>query len=459
MSSIDEKKKEKNNETTNDMANKNLTLIATVASQLIHLGIIIVFGTGMLYTCRGAQTNLFPTCADFAPYTDVIPTFSIPYVETNVNITKGENGNTSTKMTFDINENMKMISNGSFFSWFRNLTEGPGSNQFKLYLGSIMQSVLAFNFTILNSLYQTCNRVLPEILIILLLPYITFFVYLFLGCADFFYFLYLIFAKLFVFCGIKKETGNPDKTTWEHPEGAIWSIGNWWKIVAACFFYWVPLLITIPFIPIAIFYSFFFPLFLKTNVKDKKYGPISLFKDVLKFKRNIFMFILSFFLISDMSSIFGAAAAVGSVIICVGLYFFTGIFHRYEPKASDGVSGGLASYNQTVKTCGKLQEIDKNFVPIAEPLMNSDELKSLDQKVDNVNLPTAPVFPYPDEPLSEKIIPLDANNDASAPTLVTPLQEGPTPTATLPSYDSLNIDNTTPKKGGSWKNRSRKSRA
>lgn len=357
MSSIDEKKKE--NESKNDSSNKQLSLIIAIAFQVLHLGIIIVIGAGMLYTCRGAQTNLFPTCVDFAPYTNILPTFAkenieTNVIETNVNITKGENGNTSTKMTFSVNENMEMMTNKSFFSWIRNFIDGPKANHIGLYFGSIMQNILALNFTILNSIYQAINNFLPETLIILILPYITFFIYFGLAFVDGFYFFYLWFSNLSMFCSIKKDTNDPTKTVWEHSEGAIWNFVNWWKIIAAFFLllFGVTFFFSIPFIFIGVIYSFILPLTLKTNVEGKKeYGPVSLFKDVLKFKRNIIMFILSYFLIGDIASTFGSPALVSAIIICIGLYFFTGIYHSYVPKPEDGVTSGLASYDQTEKTC------------------------------------------------------------------------------------------------------------
>ena len=148
MSSIDEKKKEIENQ--NNTSNTKLAVIGRIANQFIHLGIIIIFGTGALYTCRAAQTNLFPTCVEFSPYTSVLPTFSIDTVDTNVNIGKNGDEPTSTKMSFSIKDNITMMENSQFFKWFRNLTEGPNSNQIKLYVGLMMQNILALNFTIIN---------------------------------------------------------------------------------------------------------------------------------------------------------------------------------------------------------------------------------------------------------------------------------------------------------------------
>lgn len=360
MSSIDNKRSEINND--NDETTKKLQVVQTLVKQIFHLGILIIVGSCMLYTCRGSQTNLFPTCVEFAPYTSIVPTFSsdsgpIRSVPTNVNITKGDDS-TSTKMFFSIDENMDIMTNKSFFTWLRNKMEGPKSGHFGLYFASIMQHLLAFNFSIVNYIYQFCNNILPETFIIILLPYIAFFLYFGLAIVDGFYFVYLWFSQLSMFCSEKKETGDPNKTIWEHKDGAIWKFMNWWKIIVAFMLCGFGIFISIPLIIVAVIYTFILPLTFNTTVGDKKkYGVFSLFTDILKFKRSIIMFFVSYILIGSTLTAFGMAAATAAFIVCIGLYFFTDIFHKYSPKASDSVTAGLASYDPITKTCGKLPDV------------------------------------------------------------------------------------------------------
>lgn len=428
---IDQKRAENNSQ--DDPTKKQLKIVETLSFQLIHLGILVLFGTFALYTCRGAQTNLFPTCVDFAPYTSVLPSFSQDSVETNVNIVKGQS---STKMIFPIGQNLDHMTNHSLFTWLRNFVEGPKSNKFTLYFASIIQNILALNFSVINSFYQTCNLWLPEILIILLLPYIISFLYLGLAVVDGFYFAYLWFAKLPLFCSYKKNTGNPNATTWEHPQGAIWSITNWWKIFAAIilFFFGFSTLTSIPIIMFAVAYTFFFPLTLKSKVEGrKKYGPFSLLQDVFKFKRNIFMYIISFLLLNDTAKSFGSAAATSVVIICVGLYFFTGIYHDYEPTVKDAVTPGLTTFEPSQKTCGKLNEVP--IVNHSEENSNILELQPLTTNNDKQNS-------VPE--ISSEIKKWENEMEQLA------LKKNNEPVASNPLIS-------TPQTGGSWKNRSRRS--
>jgi hypothetical protein len=442
-SAIDQKREENNNK--EDPTAKQLKIVETLSFQLLHLGILVLFGTFALYACRGAQTNLFPTCVDFAPYTSVLPTFSADSVETNVNIVKGQS---STKMVFPIGKNLDYMTNHSLFTWLRNFIEGPKSNQFTLYFASIMQNILALNFSAINTFYQTCNAMLPEILIILLLPYVISFLYIGLAIVDGFYFVYLWFSKLALFCSYKKDTGNPNITTWEHPQGAIWSITNWWKIFVAIilFFFGISTFISMPIIFFAVAYTFFFPLTLKTTVSGrKKYGPFSLLQDVFKFKRNIFMYIISFLLLNDTANTFGAAAATSVVIICIMLFFFTGLYHDYEPNAKDAVSAGLASFEPSSKTCGKLNEVE---IDVQKPTIV--ETPTVVQNPAVVNSGETSIS-------SEKsIVPQSNGVAAELKEWEKEMEQKQIPKMNAEQSTAL-VQNSGVQTGGSWKNRSRRS--
>jgi hypothetical protein len=369
-SAVDQKRKE------NNPSNGQIQTLRDLSYNILILGIVVLFGTLSLYICRGSQTNLFPTCVDFAPYTMVIPDFSSNFIETNVNIVKGHS---STKMGFSVEENMDMMSNHSAFAWLRNFIDGPKSNQTSLYFASIMQNILALNFTIINGFYQFCNSFLSETMIVFFVPWIAIFVHFGLTFVDGFYFIYLWFSKLPMFCSYKKETGDPNVTTWQHQPGAIWNITNWWKIFIAIilFFFGIAGLASVPFVLFGVVYSVILPLMLKTEVgtgsgKKKEYGPWSLFKDVLKFKRNILMYFVSFILLSTTSSAIGMGAATSVVIICIGLYFFTDVYHPYEPKDIDNVSAGLASYVPSVKKCGNTKKVEIEMKPFSN--IPSDEV-------------------------------------------------------------------------------------
>jgi hypothetical protein len=450
-SAIDQKREENNNK--EDPTVKQLKIVETLSFQLLHLGILVLFGTFALYACRGSQTTLFPTCVDFAPYTSVLPTFAADSVETNVNIVKGQS---STKMIFPIGKNLDYMTNHSLFTWLRNFIEGPKSNQFTLYFATIMQNILALNFSAINTFYQTCNTWLPEILIILLLPYVISFLYIGLAIVDGFYFVYLWFAKLVLFCSYKDSTENPNKTTWVHPQGAIWSITNWWKIFVAVilFFFGISAFISMPIIFVAVAYTFFFPLTLKTTLSGRKnYGPFSLLQDVFKFKRNIFMYIISFLLLNNTANVFGAAAATSVVVICIGLFFFTGLYHDYEPTAKDAISPGLANFEPTLKTCGKLNEVEI-------------EMPTIVQKPTIVETPTIVQKPLIETPLSTPTIVEKPTSISSEKSLVPQSNkvanelekwENEMEQKQLPKMNMEEPSTALVQTGGSWKNRSRRS--
>jgi hypothetical protein len=272
---------------------------------------------------------------------------------------------------------------------------------------------------------------------------------------------YLWFAKLGLFCSYKDSTENPNKTTWIHPQGAIWSITNWWKIFVAIilFFFGISVFISMPIIFVAVAYTFFFPLTLKTTVSGRKnYGPFSLLQDVFKFKRNIFMYIISFLLLNDTANVFGAAAATSVVVICIGLFFFTGLYHDYEPTAKDSITPGLASFEPTLKTCGKLNEVEI-------------EIPTIVQKPTIVESPTIVKTPIVETPVSNPTIVQKPISISSEKSLVpqsnkvatelekweNEMEQKQLPKMNVEEPSTALVQTDAVQTGGSWKNRSRRS--
>jgi phosphotransferase system glucose/maltose/N-acetylglucosamine-specific IIC component len=96
-----------------------------------------------------------------------------------------------------------------------------------------------------------------------------------------------------------------------------------------------------------------FPLFIKSKNSQtgKPYGVLETIKNILKFKMNIIMIILSYFIIASASSNFGGYAAFVAVVACIILYFFSSVYHQYTPKATDHSSFGLGDFVQAEKIC------------------------------------------------------------------------------------------------------------
>ena len=90
------------------------SFLLTLLGKLFVLGIVVVVGTCLVYTCRVAQSNILPTDMNFTPYTDVIPTIVGGDKVVNIDIVKTAEGIFSTKLIFPLTENMNDLRNKGF---------------------------------------------------------------------------------------------------------------------------------------------------------------------------------------------------------------------------------------------------------------------------------------------------------------------------------------------------------
>jgi hypothetical protein len=341
---IDDKKKQK----TPDPQKELLSFFSGIFSQLIVFGILILIGALCLYSGKVAQTNILPTCLSLSPYSDATP--QIDQIKVDINVVKTDKGIWSTKLEFPLQENLKIIDNtlGVLKSW----TNGPNTNVYKLYIATTLQQLIALNFTITNSVNNFMNSMLTETWFILLSPYILFFTSILTSIINFVYFTILWFYNIYLLFS-KKE----DETGWK--DGEMWSAFNFgWSILYI--FIFCILFFTIGaglILPITTFlvsaFCVIFPLFMKSKNSQtgKQYGLGETIKNVLKYKLNIIMIILSLYIISSANSNFGGYSALVAILACVILYFFTSVYHQYIPKATDHATFGLGDYVQANKKC------------------------------------------------------------------------------------------------------------
>lgn len=344
-SAIDEKKN-----TSKKPTKSLLNGVQSICSSMIRLGVLIIVGSLGLYTCKVAQANLLPNCLAFAPYTDVTP--PIKTTSCDINIVKTDKGNWSTKLEFPLEDNFKIINNTLGF--LKNMKNGPNSNVYKLWIATTLQEVISCNFNIITTVYNFLNSSLPETLIIFLGPLISFALFFITAFVNTIYLIILWFYNIYLFFSEKTETGN--STKWK--DGDMWGILTWyWSVFYIIIFvllfglglsfFITPLSLVIP------IFCMFFPLFMKSKTTEtgKSYGMIDTLKNVLKFKMGIIMILAALFIVLSINNNFTSYAAFVAVVLCIILYFFSGIFYQYTPKAGDHSTFGLGTYEQAEKVC------------------------------------------------------------------------------------------------------------
>lgn len=343
--------KKKNN--TNSLQSNYANFFASLFYQIIVILIIIIFGTICLYKCKVAQSNLLPDASSCEPFT--YRPIKISEIIADVNVIKSsKNGYMSTKITFPVTKNKEYIN--SAFSFIRTLKNGIDSNPFKLYFADLLENMISFDFIIKNKMYNVIN-LFPESIIIIFGHFFNILVIIVSIFCNYWYMIYLWFANIKLLFSEKSVNSN-NKTTWK--DGDMWDIMNWgWSffyIWMFCIMFWVLGFWFI--IPIVVLFitiiCYFFPFFIKAYYKDKpdkQYSFTKMFKNIIKFKLNIIVFIVSALIVFDAYNSLGGTYAFSSFILFGFLYFFYAIYNTYNPSPSDYLSIGIDNYDQAIKTC------------------------------------------------------------------------------------------------------------
>uniref|UniRef100_A0A6C0B295 Uncharacterized protein n=1 Tax=viral metagenome TaxID=1070528 RepID=A0A6C0B295_9ZZZZ len=363
-STIDEKKKK-----TTISDNPSINFAYSLSTSLVSLGVVFIFGSLFLYTGKIAQSNILPTCTSHEPYTYAKQTIGKQQID--INILKTEKGIFSTKLLMPIDQNMKIVN--KTLGFLRKMIYGKDTNVFKLYFATIIQQVLAFNFSINNTVFNFMNESLTETMNILLSPMIMIFVQSIVGFIVAIYFIIMWFYNIYLLFSTKEEDSK-GLTMWK--DGEMWGVLTWyWSI-----FYIIALSILL-FIFIATgllsiltfvitLFCLFFPLSLHlyNNSNAEQYTLSDTIKYVFKFKMNIIMYLISFIVIMTTNSNFGGYAAFVSLIACVLLFLFSRIFKSSTPNKI--TTPGIGTFFQAGKNC--------------DPIIKASQESSMFQKIGDI---------------------------------------------------------------------------
>jgi len=364
--------------------------IASLIGQLIILGILVIAGTCMLYTCRVAQSNILPTDINCSPYTNELP--NILEKSVNIDIVKTAQGIFSTKLIFPMEENMQNLQEG--FIGKLNKMKDPAltTNNFSLYYATTIQQVLANNLNIINWIYSAINNsIFNETSIIFIVPFISIFVNFISSIVNGAYLIFLWFYNLHLFFSTNEvTTNNLGKKEHSWVANSMWSLTNWWKSIILIWAFIILFIIAgigliIPILTTLItLFSILLPLFM-TARKDggnKSYTFTDALMNVLKYKRNIIMYIISLFVIVDANTAYGTYSAFVAIVACAILSYFVPIYTQYIPK---NVSAWTGDFKQAIKSCGNkeiFQEIEMITKQVPIPIIAPNNNKpSVEQSV------------------------------------------------------------------------------
>jgi hypothetical protein len=291
-----------------------------LASSLFYLssGIIIVSSVS-LYTALVAESNIL----------SILPDDKISKRDIFTNITKIYSGFPpsikniyKTPLTVDADTNSFIKSNS--------ILDKLLDTDFQLvhYLQEIIFSMINKNYSIINILYGLMYK-LPESLVLWLSMYLSpliwflmFFVNM--GLAGFYHLYHL--GDYF-----KTKSGEGKDAKWNGFK-SYYSISTWFFIIMYMMFAMFPLIMSA--LPGAVMlYSFLSPLWVEMTNKNtnKSYGFTDFLTDMISYKRQVIMWLISFTLLKVVYINLGVYNAMSCFVAIVGLALFTSIYSQYIP--------------------------------------------------------------------------------------------------------------------------------
>jgi len=109
----------------------------------------------------------------------------------------------------------------------------------------------------------------------------------------------------------------------------------------------------------AVVYSFLLPIFMEaeimpteTSKKKTVYTYKNTLMNILKYKMNILMYIISFIVVMDAYSTLGTYECMAAILVCILLYFFKPeIYHAYTVKPNDPFTPDFSPSVQASRDC------------------------------------------------------------------------------------------------------------
>lgn len=340
-SDIDNKKNQENN-------NKTLNVGKFFITFLILLFIFIFYfslGGATLFFSKLAQSNILPTEIKCFPYTDFKP--KITEINTNI-FTTFSSPPLSMKLSFPYDD---YNSTNSLLDLFREMKYAPDSSIITNYFISIIETMIQGNYSFLNITFHSLNT-LPEILILLFGPIITFFITFILFLWNHIYLIYLWFSNMKWFFLKNTQTLTEGKPKWEliSPLNVGQSIIAIGLVILFFILFWF-LLFGLPLLPfISIMICILTMSTYKGKMNDGKVYLGTIIKDVFKYYKSLIMSIFSFFLIVSAFTHLGNIFGLIAIIVFAIFYFGLVSTDLYKNDIRNGLSA-LSSTKQAIKTC------------------------------------------------------------------------------------------------------------
>ena len=315
-SAIDEKKAENEGSSSSNTPNWykfGSNLLAIIAFILIYFS----FGVYALYICKIAQSNILPTDADCFPFSDSKPT--VTPIDTNIFKTYADpNIPKSIKLKFPYDENSEF----ELLKILREYKNSYDSSNIINYFISIIESLIYFDFKLINTTFNTLNGV-PEGLVVLFGPFILGVISVILLLCNCIYGLFLWFYNMSWLFKKNTNTEKEKKPIWE--DVTITQPFGYGMSIFLVIMLSIILLFFAPFfIGIDSLISSFCTLILFSytgTMADKPSGFITVLGEATKVYKISLMVILSILIVSSAFTYLGISNGIVFLIGVLCIYF------------------------------------------------------------------------------------------------------------------------------------------
>ena len=225
-----------------------------------------------------------------------------------------------TKLAFTSNDVYEKLTNNTLMKMMNESTF-PLVN----FLKEVLMGMINTNFKIINSIYSVAYK-LPESVVMCLFLYLSPIIWLLM------FFLNILSAVIYHMVNFKDYFTEYNESTKKFDQGA-YTITNFAITFMYVIFLFAPfVLFGLP--GVSMLFTIFAPLLItgiNTN-NDKKYNFIQFVYDMLSYKRQVIMFLISFTLLKVVFSDLVTYNGIACSLALLFLFVFTKIFNQYVPE-------------------------------------------------------------------------------------------------------------------------------
>lgn len=315
-SAIDEKKAENEGTASNNTPNY-FKFFQNINSIIIFIILYFISGIFVLYSCKIAQSNILPIESDCFPFSNAKPT--VTPINTNIFKTYADpNIPKSIKLSFPYQENSEF----TLLKMIREYKNTYDSNNIINYLISIVETIVAFDYKIINTYFNTLNGI-PETLLVLFGPLILGIIWFILFFCNTVYGFFLWFYNMYWFFKKNTNTKRGEPPKWEDitlSQPFDYGLG----IFLVFAFFIVFLFSALPLIGSSASISFFALIMMMTYtgmMANKPAGFLCVLEEAAKVYKISLMVIFSIFVVSSAFTYLGIANGIVFLIGVICIYF------------------------------------------------------------------------------------------------------------------------------------------